>query len=31
MKVHRNLGEGRLAAGEWLGAEEKVAEVPGVW
>ena len=31
MKVYRNLGEGKLAKGEWLEAEGKVAEVPGVW
>ncbi len=31
MKVYRNLGEGKLAKGEWLKAEGKVAEVPGVW
>lgn len=31
MKVYRNLGDGKLAKGEWLKAEGKVAEVPGVW
>ncbi len=31
MRVFRNLGDGKLAAGEWLQAEGKVAEVPGVW
>lgn len=31
MRVYRNLGEGRLAAGEWLEAEGNVAQVPGVW
>jgi len=31
MKVYRNLGSGKLAKGEWLEAEGKVAEVPGVW
>ncbi len=31
MKVYRNLGDGKLAAGEWLRAGGKVAEVPGVW
>ena len=31
MRVYRNLGEGKLAAGEWLQAEGDVAEVPGVW
>lgn len=32
-KIHvfKNLGDGRLAAGHWLQAEGKVAEVPGVW
>lgn len=29
--VHRNLGEGKLAARKWLEASGKVAEVPGVW
>ena len=29
--VYKNLGDGRLAAGEWLQAEGAVAEVPGVW
>ena len=31
MKVYRNLGAGKLAKGEWLKAEGKIAEVPGVW
>ena len=31
MKVYRNLGQGKLAKGEWLQAGGKVAEVPGVW
>jgi hypothetical protein len=31
MKVHRNLGEGRLAEGKWLEAGGAIAEVPGVW
>lgn len=31
MKVHRNLGDGKLAAGDWLMAEGAIAEVPGVW
>jgi len=31
MKVYRNLGDGELAAGEWLTAGGDVAEVPGVW
>jgi hypothetical protein len=29
--VYKNLGDGKLAAGEWLKAEGEVAEVPGVW
>lgn len=31
IRVFKNLGDGKLAAGEWLKAEGKVAEVPGVW
>ena len=31
MRVYRNLGEGKLAQGEWLRAGGEVAEVPGVW
>ena len=31
MRVFKNLGEGKLAEGEWLKAESEVAEVPGVW
>jgi hypothetical protein len=31
IKVYKNLGDGKLAAGEWLKAEGAVAEVPGVW
>jgi len=31
MRVHRNLGEGKLAAGTWLEAGGEVAKVPGVW
>ena len=31
IKVYKNQGDGRLAAGSWLTAEGKVAEVPGVW
>jgi hypothetical protein len=31
MKVYRNLGDGRFAAGEWLEADGETAEVPGVW
>lgn len=31
IRVYRNAGDGKLAAGEWLKAEGSVAEVPGVW
>ena len=31
IKVYKNLGEGKLAAGRWLQAGGKDAEVPGVW
>lgn len=31
IRVYKNLGDGKLAAGEWLKAEGEVAEVPGVW
>jgi hypothetical protein len=31
IRVYRNLGDGKLAAGEWLMAAGSVAEVPGVW
>jgi hypothetical protein len=31
IRVYRNLGEGKLAAGEWLKADGAVAEIPGVW
>jgi hypothetical protein len=31
IRVYKNLGHGKLAAGEWLKAEGAVAEVPGVW
>jgi hypothetical protein len=31
IKVYRNLGDGKLAAGAWLQAGGKVAEVPDVW
>lgn len=27
----KNLGGGELAKGEWLQADGKIAEVPGVW
>jgi hypothetical protein len=31
MKVYRNLGDGKLAAGKWLEADDEAASVPGVW
>ncbi len=31
IRIFKNLGDGKFAAGEWLKAEGKVAEVPGVW
>jgi hypothetical protein len=31
IRVYKNLGDGKLAAGVWLKAEGQVAEVPGVW
>ena len=31
IQVFKGLGDGKLAAGEWLKAEGKVATVPGVW
>jgi hypothetical protein len=31
IRVFKNLGGGKLAAGNWLKAEGEVAEVPGVW
>ncbi len=31
IRFHKNLGDGKLAAGEWLKAEGTTAEVPGVW
>ena len=31
MRVFKNLGDGKLAAGTWLEAGGKTAEVPGVW
>ena len=31
IRVYKNLGHGKLAAGQWLKAEGAVAEVPGVW
>ncbi len=31
IRVFKNLGDGKLAAGDWLKADGQVAEVPGVW
>ncbi|SRR5213594_1759866 len=31
IRVFKGLGGGKLARGEWLKAEGKVAKVPGVW
>ena len=31
IRIFKNLGDGKLASGEWLKADDKVAEVPGVW
>lgn len=31
IKVYKNLGDDKYAAGTWLQAEGDVAEVPGVW
>jgi hypothetical protein len=31
IRVYKNLGEGKLAAGDWLKADGAVAEIPGVW
>jgi len=31
IRVYKNLGDRKLAAGEWLEAEGAVAKVPGVW
>jgi hypothetical protein len=31
IRVFKNLGGGRLAAGAWLKADEIDAEIPGVW
>jgi hypothetical protein len=31
IRVYKSLGDGKLAAGQWLMAEGAVAEVPGVW
>lgn len=31
IQVFKHLGAGKFAPGEWLQADGKVAEVPGVW
>ena len=31
IRVYRNLGDGKLAEGDWLKADGAVAEIPGVW
>ncbi len=31
LRVYKGLGDGKFAAGDWLKADGKVAEVPGVW
>jgi VCBS repeat protein len=31
IQVYKNLGDGKLGAGEWLKAGGSIAEVPGVW
>jgi hypothetical protein len=31
IQIYKYLGDSKFAAGEWLKAEGKVAEVPGVW
>ena len=31
IQVFKDLGKGKFAAGSWLQAEGKVAEVPGIW
>jgi len=31
IRIYKNLGDGKLAAGEWLKTGGAVAEVPGVW
>jgi hypothetical protein len=31
IRVFKNLGDGKFAAGVWLQAEGKTAEIPGVW
>ena len=31
IRVYKNLGDGKLAAGEWLKADGADAQIPGVW
>ncbi len=31
IRVYRNLGAGKLAAGDWLKVDGAPAEIPGVW
>ncbi len=31
IRVFKNLGDGKLAAGDWLKVDGKVVEVPGIW
>jgi hypothetical protein len=31
IRVFKNLGDGKLDAGDWLQANGEVAQVPGVW
>jgi hypothetical protein len=31
IRLFKNLGEGKLAAGVWLKADGQMAEVPGIW
>lgn len=31
MKIYKNLGDGKLAEGQWLMVGDTPAEVPGVW
>jgi hypothetical protein len=31
IRVFKNLGDGKFAAGVWLKADGQVAEIPGVW
>ena len=31
IRVYKGLGDGKLAAGDWLKADGATAEIPGVW